>query len=119
VTATRKREPGYTGVWVGEHKVAALGVKISRWVTLHGVSVNVCPDMRYFGNIVPCGIRDKPVGSLSQFARAPDGGELGVGCVSDALLQSFLRTFSAEAGLLLSGEQEALPYLQSLKAPLR
>ncbi|KAJ1399597.1 hypothetical protein B484DRAFT_301315, partial [Ochromonadaceae sp. CCMP2298] len=67
ITADRMQKPGYTGVWVGEHKVAALGVKISRWVTLHGVAVNVSPDMRYFDNIVPCGIRDKPVGALSQF----------------------------------------------------
>jgi lipoyl(octanoyl) transferase len=69
VVARRIEEPGYTGVWVGNAKIAAIGLKVSRWVTTHGVAVNVCPDMRYFANIVPCGIsdRDKRVGSLREF----------------------------------------------------
>ena len=58
---------GYTGVWVDDrYKIAAIGLKIRRWVTMHGVSINVHPDMRYFENIVPCGITDKEVGSIKQ-----------------------------------------------------
>lgn len=58
------RIEGLTGVWVDDEKVAAMGIKLRRWVTMHGVSINVDPDMAYFNNIVPCGIRDKGVTSL-------------------------------------------------------
>jgi lipoyl(octanoyl) transferase len=56
------RIPGLTGVWVEGHKVAAIGIKVSRWVTMHGFSLNVCPDLAGFRQIVPCGISDRPVG---------------------------------------------------------
>ncbi len=58
------RKPGLTGVWVGEEKVAAIGIKVSHWVTMHGFALNVNPDLRHFGLIVPCGIHDKGVTSL-------------------------------------------------------
>lgn len=61
------RVPGLTGVWVEGHKVAAIGIKVSRWITMHGFALNVCPDLAGFRQIVPCGIADKPVGSLAQF----------------------------------------------------
>lgn len=61
------RVPGMTGVWVDGYKVAAIGIKVSRWITMHGFALNVCPDLAGFGQIVPCGIPDKPVGSLEQF----------------------------------------------------
>ncbi|MEQ8757922.1 MAG: lipoyl(octanoyl) transferase LipB [Coleofasciculus sp. G1-WW12-02] len=61
------RETGMTGVWLEGCKVAAIGIKVSRWITMHGFSLNVCPDLSGFKHIVPCGIADKPVGSLAQF----------------------------------------------------
>ncbi len=64
-----RREPGRIGLWVGngpdEAKIAAIGVRVKRWVTLHGFSINVAPDLSHFGGIVPCGIRDHGVTSLA------------------------------------------------------
>jgi lipoyl(octanoyl) transferase len=62
-----ERIPGSTGVWLEGYKVAAIGIKVSRWVTMHGFSLNVCPDMTGFERIVPCGIADKAVGSLTNW----------------------------------------------------
>ncbi|MGF1459439.1 MAG: lipoyl(octanoyl) transferase LipB [Leptolyngbyaceae cyanobacterium] len=62
-----ERLPGLTGVWVEGHKVAAIGIKVSRWITMHGFALNVTPELSGFRQIVPCGISDKPVGSLEQF----------------------------------------------------
>ena len=66
-----ERSPGETGVWfdVGTpkaRKICALGVKSSRWVTMHGFAFNINSDLSYFGNIIPCGIVDKKVTSLQQ-----------------------------------------------------
>jgi lipoyl(octanoyl) transferase len=61
------RIKGLTGVWVEGYKIAAIGIKVSRWITMHGFALNVCPDLRGFQEIVPCGISDRPVGSMQQF----------------------------------------------------
>jgi lipoyl(octanoyl) transferase len=59
------RVPGLTGVWVGERKLAAIGVRISRWITSHGFALNVAPNLEDFDLIVPCGIADRGVTSLA------------------------------------------------------
>ena len=61
------RLDGFTGVWLEGYKVAAIGIKVRRWITMHGFSLNVCPDLTGFEGIIPCGIEDKPVGKLTQF----------------------------------------------------
>lgn len=73
------RIDGLTGVWldheqqVNPRKICAMGVKSSRWVTMHGFAFNVTTDLDYFGNIVPCGIEDKAVTSLErELGRSPD-----------------------------------------------
>jgi lipoate-protein ligase B len=58
------RRPPHTGVWVGDRKVAAIGVAVRRWITLHGFALNVDPDLAHFDWIHPCGIRDLGVTSM-------------------------------------------------------
>lgn len=91
------RIKGLTGVWIGHEaqvrprKICALGVKCSRWVTMHGFAFNLDPDLSYFGHIVPCGITDKEVTSLARelgTSVAPDD-------VEEKLLGHFSRLFGA------------------------
>jgi lipoyl(octanoyl) transferase len=69
-----ERRSGRIGVWVdrpgGEEKIAAIGVRVSRWVTMHGVALNVAPDLGHFDGIVPCGIADRGVTSLAALGHA-------------------------------------------------
>jgi len=61
-----RREEKYTGVWAGSDKIAAIGVKVSRWVTMHGFALNVNTDLSYFDRIIPCGIFHKGVTSMER-----------------------------------------------------
>jgi lipoyl(octanoyl) transferase len=87
------RQPGVTGVWVGDEKLAAIGVRISRWVTSHGLALNVTTDLGYFDLIVPCGIQGKGVTSLERLT----GRRLAIDEVRQALTSCLLEVFEAEA----------------------
>jgi lipoate-protein ligase B len=67
------RVEGLTGTWCDGHKLAAQGVRATRWVTYHGLALNVAPDLSHFDAIVPCGIADRPVGSVAQRLAAQSG----------------------------------------------
>jgi lipoyl synthase len=85
-------EPGYTGVWTERGKVAAIGVRASRRVTMHGFALNVMTDLSYFGHIVPCGIPDRPVTSLSEIL----GRRVSMEEVIDLLVPRFADVFAAD-----------------------
>lgn len=71
------RIDGATGVWINNEKICAMGIRCSRWVTMHGFAFNVNTDLRYFNNIIPCGIDDKAVTSLQKLLKAKiDEGEV-------------------------------------------
>ncbi len=65
------RDPGYTGVWTEDGKIAAMGVHLSRWITRHGFALNVDTDLSYYDLIVPCGIAGKTVTSMSRILSRP------------------------------------------------
>ena len=64
---TGNRIDGLTGVWVDGRKIAAIGIKVTKWVSMHGFALNVNPDLSGFERIVPCGIRDRSVVSMAEF----------------------------------------------------
>lgn len=91
------RYPGYTGVWLDAdnekaRKICALGVRCSRWVTMHGFAFNVNTDLDYFKNIVPCGIDDKDVTSMKRELK----GEVNLEKVKGVLVKNILRLFEMQ-----------------------
>jgi lipoate-protein ligase B len=86
------RISGLTGVWVGNQKVAAMGVRLSRWVTMHGFALNVRPDMSYFNGMIPCGIEGKGVTSLKELLHR----EISIEEVTPLLIEAFQTTFNFE-----------------------
>lgn len=86
-----ERAPGFTGVWTSSGKIAAIGVGVNKWVTFHGIALNVSPEMGHFRMIIPCGLPDKRVATLKQeLGKAPPLDE-----VQERFIQCFLAAFEA------------------------
>ena len=84
-----ERNSKHTGVWLNDRKIAAIGIKVSRWITMHGFAFNVNTDLNLFNGIIPCGIRDKSVTSLSNELK----GEINISDVKNQLLRNFIEVF--------------------------
>jgi lipoyl(octanoyl) transferase len=101
---TGERSPGETGVWLDafvpgrERKICAIGVRCSRWITMHGFAFNVNTDLSYFDHIIPCGIQQKQVTSLQKELGRP----LDMQEVKDQVKRNFERVFDVE--LVVNGE---------------
>ena len=92
-----ERSEGETGVWLGvgtpfARKICAMGIRTSRWVTMHGFALNVSPDLGYFDNIIPCGIRGKSVTSME----AELSGKISIKEVKEKILKHFEVLFEVE-----------------------
>ena len=98
------RDDAGTGVWVGNSKIAAIGLSASKWVTMHGFSININPDLKYFDNIIPCGIENKTVTSLDQLlpleiattSNANDADKIEVDAVGKIVSDEFANAFDLE-----------------------
>jgi lipoyl(octanoyl) transferase len=93
------RVAGLTGAWVDGNKLAAIGVRIARWITSHGFAFNVTTDLSHFGYIVPCGITDRGVTSLGRLL----GRDVPIRQVEDAVLTAFSRVFDRTPVELATG----------------
>jgi len=87
------RESNFTGVWVGSEKIAAIGVKVSRWVTMHGFALNVNTDLSYFDRIIPCGIFHKGVTSIEKLL----GQQVPLDEVSQLIVKHFEEVFDVKS----------------------
>ncbi len=79
-----RRDKEYTGVWVHGEKICAIGIHTRGWVTMHGFALNVSTDLAAFNGIIPCGIRDKGVTSMTRLLRRPvDLAEIETACIEE------------------------------------
>ena len=99
--------PGLTGVWVGERKVAAIGIHVRHWITIHGFALNVCPDLEYFRAIQPCGLDSRVITSMAALLPEPPA----LAEVASQVGRSFAEVFGGTW-------DEVLPAALSARVPL-
>ena len=95
-TVTAERKDGLTGVWVGDEKIAALGVRVTRWITMHGFALNVTPDLTYYSGIIPCGIFEYGVTSMAKLLTD----EVAVDSVKQVLIEKFMNQFQTAESMI-------------------
>ena len=93
------RIKGLTGVWVGERKLASIGIRMSKWITMYGSALNVSPDLTLFDNIIPCGIKDKSVSSISEILDKP--------VQIENVIPEYLSAFSEVFGVTLNENKDS------------
>jgi lipoyl(octanoyl) transferase len=98
-----ERLRGAPGVWVGNDKLVAMGVRISRWITSHGFAFNVNTDLSYFNAIVPCGLRDKGVTSLGRILSR----EVGMDLVCRRVIERFAEVFGLDMTSIIASPHAA------------
>jgi lipoyl(octanoyl) transferase len=101
-----EREKDMTGVWVQGEKIAAIGIKVSKWVTMHGFALNVHPDLSKFDRIIPCGIFHKGVTSMQSVL----GYEISIDDVQKVFVRSFSDIFGCQPRWI---EKEDLPLMMA------
>ncbi|GER30004.1 biotin/lipoate A/B protein ligase family [Striga asiatica] len=108
------RVEGLTGVWVGNEKLAAIGIKVSQWITYHGLALNITTDITPFDHIIPCGIQDRQVGSVKGLLKEKfrqkgyrEGDEIGfddyelIDIAHKSLIKEFCEVFQCDLGVNL------------------
>ena len=93
---TAERKDGLTGVWVGDEKIAALGVRVTRWITMHGFALNVSPDLTYYSGIIPCGIFEYGVPRMAK--QLTD--EVAVGSDKQELIEQFMKQLQTAESMI-------------------
>ncbi len=93
---TSRKDEEYTGVWAGEEKICAIGIKITRWITMHGLAFNINNDLSYFDRIIPCGIFHKSVTSMKKLL----GDEIDIGQVTNIVLKKFEDVFDVKSEVI-------------------
>ncbi len=101
---TGEREKEFTGVWVKHDKIAAFGVKVSKWITMHGFALNVGTDLSFFDRIIPCGIFHKGVTSLHKIVGKP----ITIEEVQHHIVYHFAKIFSFEVKHISTEELETM-----------
>ncbi|MBW4329822.1 lipoyl(octanoyl) transferase LipB [Stakelama sp. CBK3Z-3] len=100
-----RAEPGRVGIWTGtganEAKIGAIGIRVRRWVTLHGFAVNVAPDLSHFGGIVPCGLGEYPVTSMAALGKTASIEDFDTAL--HACFPAFLQSLDQETKTALEG----------------
>ncbi len=107
----------FTGVWIGERKIASIGIGVSKWVSYHGIAININPDLRYFRTIHPCGLEGSTMTSLEEIGSLAGRGYPVRERVEDAVIAAFKEVFQFEVTTEVLAERVKKPTWLKVRAP--